>query len=214
MSLSFRIKITKITHPAPTINRILICWGRFRHSEGCTTPIRGHARLQPAEFSHISLDDVAKNLVLFAMIFVRSLLFGSRSFLQFDERLSMQAKHRRLLDKLTRAGGVFLFGENFFSSLIAKLTFKLLTSQHRRANFRHIWGTGGQQTLFYRLKQGGADSLLRLCCGCLTLLSIFHIFTDKRVQKSFKLRFFTKLSEFDFFSECFSSGQVRDVCWI
>ena len=101
ISLSFRISITKVNHHAPTINRILVCWGRLRHSEGRTTPLRGHACLQPGEFSQISLDDVAKNFMLFAMVFVGSLLFGFRSLLQLDERLSVQATHRRVLDKLT-----------------------------------------------------------------------------------------------------------------
>ena len=166
------------------------------------------------EFSQVSLDDVAKNFVLFPMIFVRSLLFGFHSLLQPDERLSVQATHRRVLDKLTREGGVLLLGENLFPSLIAKLTFNLLTSHHHRANFRQISQIGGQQTLFYSLEQGGIDSLLRVCRGCLNLLSIFHILTDKGVQKGFKLGFFMNLSEFDLFSEFFSSRQVGDACSI
>ena len=167
------------------------------HGEGCTTPLRGHARLQPAEFSQISLDDVAKNLVLFAGIFVWSVLFGFSSLLQLNERLSVQATHRRVLDELTRVGGVLSLGGNLFPSLIAKLTFNLLTSYHRRANFRQISRTGGQQTLFYQLKQGGIDSPLRVCCGCVNLLSIPHILADKGVKKGFKLGFFIKVSEFD-----------------
>ena len=48
------------------------------------------------------------------MIFVSSLLFGFCSLLQLDERLSVQATHWRVLDELTREGGVLSLGENLF----------------------------------------------------------------------------------------------------
>ena len=105
--------------------------------------------------------------------------------------------------ELTREGGMLSLGENLFPSLIAKLTFNLFTSHHRRANFRQISRSSRQQTLFQRLKQRGIDSLLRVCRGCPNLLSIFHIVTDKGVQKGLKLGFFVKLSEFDLLSEFF-----------
>ena len=138
ISLSFRIYITKINHHAPTINRVLICWGRFRHGEGCTTPLGGDARLQPAEYSQISLDDVATNFVLFAMTFLWSLLFWFCSLLQLDERLSVKATHRRVVNKVTRQSGVLPLDENLFPLVIAKLTFNLLNSHHRRAYFCQI----------------------------------------------------------------------------
>ena len=115
----------------------------------------------------------------------------------------MLATHWRVLDELSREGGVLSLGKNLFPSLIAKLTFNLFTSHHRRANFRQISRSSRQQTLFQRLKQREIDSLLRVCRGCPNLLGIFHILTDNGVQKGLKLGFFVKLSEFDLLSEVF-----------
>ena len=145
------------------------------------------------------------------MIFVMLLLFGFCFLLQLDERLSVQATHWGVFDELTREGGVLSLGENLFPSLIAKLTFNLLTSHHRRANFRQISRSSRPQTLFQRLKQRGIDSLLRVCRGCPNLMSIFHILTDKGVQKGLELGFFVKLSELTFFRNLFFPGQVADA---
>ena len=134
------------------------------------------------------------------MILVRSLLLWFCSFLQLDEPLSLQATDRRVLVKLTRNCGVFPFSKNVFSSLMAELTCNLLTSHNCRPKFRRILRTGGQQNLFYPLKQGGVDSLLRVLRESLNLLSMLCILTDKRVKNSFKLGFFLTFFEFDLFS--------------
>ena len=59
-------------------------------------------------FGRFLWKSVAKTFVLCPFIFVRSLLFTFCSFLQLDERLSVQATHGRVLHRLTPGPGKLL----------------------------------------------------------------------------------------------------------